>query len=159
MNDNVSKIKDSIYLVLRVALGIIFIAASWDKIKDPKAFADVVENYQILPAVLVNPVAIVLPWVEAVCGVLLISGRLTKGSVLITDILMVIFISAFIFNIYRGLDISCGCFSLSLQAKKGSYILYIIRDLFILAAGLWVLYHTVKKDRLKIHNADDGRFQ
>ena len=126
-------------------LGIVFVWASWNKILDPEGFARIIQNYRILPPVLVNPIALMLPWIEAVCGLLLITGYLVKGSALIVDILLIIFMLAFIINLYRGVDIGCGCFTLSLQATKGSY-LYLIRDLLILCTGLWIFYYRMKTD-------------
>ncbi|MDH3555163.1 MAG: DoxX family membrane protein, partial [Deltaproteobacteria bacterium] len=51
-------------LVLRIVLGWVFIYASLDKIRHPDLFAEAVYNYQLLPEVAVNLVAICLPWVE-----------------------------------------------------------------------------------------------
>jgi uncharacterized membrane protein YphA (DoxX/SURF4 family) len=111
-----------IYLILRVGLGVVFIWASWGKIADPAAFARVVQNDQILPLALVNPTAVILPWVEAVCGVCLITGVLTRGSLLLFNGLMAVFTLALAWNAWRGLDTGCGCFSVALQADKGRYL-------------------------------------
>ncbi len=128
-----------IYFILRITLGIVFIWASWNKILNPEGFARIIQNYSILPPVLIIPAALILPWIEAVCGLFLITGYLIKGSALIVDLLMIIFIFAFIINLYREIDITCGCFSLSLQATQRTYF-YILRDLLILCTGLWILF-------------------
>ncbi|MGB6376886.1 MAG: MauE/DoxX family redox-associated membrane protein, partial [Syntrophobacteria bacterium] len=47
-------------LVLRMVLGCVFIYASLDKIRHPDLFAEAVYNYQLLPEVAVNLVAICL---------------------------------------------------------------------------------------------------
>jgi uncharacterized membrane protein YphA (DoxX/SURF4 family) len=105
----------------------------------------IILSYQILPQQMVNPVAILLPWVEAACGICLLSGYLVKGSVLIVDILMIIFILALTFNIYRGVDVACGCFSVAAHGEKIT-IFTIARDLSLLAVGLWILYYRLKTD-------------
>jgi hypothetical protein len=51
--------------------------------------------------------------------------------------MMVVFIGIGFFNIYRGLDIACGCFSLSAK-EPSSIVLNTVRDVAILT-GLWVL--------------------
>lgn len=141
-----SEIRESrIYLLIRVLLGILFLWASWEKILHPEGFAVAVRNYALLPEVLIHPVALLLPWVEAFCGVMLITGRLVKGSAFIVDILMVIFILAFIINLYRGVDISCGCFSVAETAPPGNYFYYLTRDFIILAAGIWLLWYDIRK--------------
>ena len=67
---------------------------------------------------MVNLIAIILPWIELTCGLLLILGLLTKGSVFIIDSLLFIFILALGFNLYRGFDISCGWFTLSQESDN-----------------------------------------
>ena len=133
-----------VYTALRILIGIIFIWASWDKILNPKDFADIIHNYRILPASLINPAAILLPCTEALCGILLITDIYSKGSALIIDIMMIMFIFLFIFNIYRGLDISCGCFTTSSHIKKGSQIMHIARDMLILIPSIMILFYSRK---------------
>ena len=47
--------------VCRIVLGAVFIAASYNKILDPEAFAVAIFRYQILPGVLINLAALALP--------------------------------------------------------------------------------------------------
>jgi len=89
----------------------------------------------------VNPTAVILPWIEAVCGICLITGVLAHGSLLIFNGLMAVFTLALIWNVWRGIDTECGCFSVAVQADKGRYLEYILRDLAILGAGMWVLWY------------------
>jgi len=131
---------EHLYVALRIMLGIVFVWASWNKIADPEGFALIIQNYRILPPVLVNPASLILPWIEAACGILLITGYLVKGSVFIIDILLIIFMLAFVINIFRGIDVGCGCFSLTLKETKGLY-LYVIRDLLLLCIGLWIFLY------------------
>jgi uncharacterized membrane protein YphA (DoxX/SURF4 family) len=126
-------------LLLRTLLGLVFLYAAAGKIIDPQGFARTIGNYQILPAALIPPAAVVLPWIEAACGLLLITGFFVQAGALIVNALMVVFIAAFAFNLYRGIDISCGCFTTVAQPVRGDQLLYILRDAAILAAGLWVM--------------------
>lgn len=137
-----------VYYVLRVLLGIIFIWASWQKILDPEAFSRIVANYRLLPAIFVPPVSLFLPWLEAACGLMLVSGYLVRGSLLIVDSLLVVFLLIFVINIFRGVDISCGCFSLSLQAGK-SALPYLLRDSLFLLVGAWLFFYKARKDQLQ----------
>ena len=45
-----------------------------------------------------------------------------------------------------AVDIGCGCFSLSTEARNSTY-LYVIRDIGIFALGLWVLFFKIQSDR------------
>lgn len=124
------------YLSARLILGVIFIYASYDKILHPKAFAEVVYNYQILPDALINVTAIFLPWLEMLMGVFLIVGFWMPGSVMWCNILLVVYIGALCFNLARGLDVNCGCFS----TTKGSSISIetILWDVFFLAFSVYL---------------------
>ena len=99
------------YHGVRIILGVIFIYASYDKISHPKAFAEVVYNYQILPNKLINLTAIFLPWFEIMIGVFLIVGFWMLGTVIWCNTLLVAYTGALGFNLARGLDVNCGCFS------------------------------------------------
>jgi uncharacterized membrane protein YphA (DoxX/SURF4 family) len=121
----------------RILLGGVFVWASWGKILDPKAFAQAIANYQIASSALISPAALILPWIELVCGTCLILNRWTGGSALICVLLLVVFIAALGFNIHRGVDISCGCFTLD-EGAPGRMWLYLARDtvLLIIAIGI-----------------------
>lgn len=135
-----------VHAILRIGIGIIFIWASYDKILNPAGFERIIQNYRILPEILIKPVAIILPWVEALAGLLLISGFFIKGAALLINFMMLIFMAAFMLNLYRGIDISCGCFTQSAEIAKSMYY-YLLRDLLILSAGVWVFIYKLKTDK------------
>jgi uncharacterized membrane protein YphA (DoxX/SURF4 family) len=122
----------------RIILGFIFIYASWDKILEPAAFAQSIVNYQILPEVLIAPSAMFLPWLELVCGICLIINRWTGGSAMIVTALIVIFMAAMGYNIYRGMDVACGCFTLD-QSVPTNMWLDLLRDVIFLIMGISAL--------------------
>lgn len=121
----------------RVILGIIFLAASLGKIADPAGFAEIIKNYQILPEFIINETAVILPFLELILAIMLISGAFLKGSTLISFLILISFTASLIFNMARGLDVNCGCFTTSVDTLiKPNYIYYIIRDLiFIFISG------------------------
>ena len=135
-------------LLVRTGLGVVFIWASLDKIGHPGEFASIIDNYRILPAAAVNLTALVLPWVEFICGLLLLSGRWVPGAALTIDLLLLIFTLATGSNLYRGLDVNCGCFSVS-PAAGSENALNLVRNILLLAAGLWLLIYTARKSDLK----------
>ena len=62
-------------LLLRIALGAVFVYAAWLKLRDPwQMFAMSIDSYQLLPMWAVRVVARTLPWVELLLGMLLIAG-------------------------------------------------------------------------------------
>jgi uncharacterized membrane protein YphA (DoxX/SURF4 family) len=122
----------------RLILGVIFIYASYDKILNPKAFAQVVYNYQILPDDLINVTAIFLPWLEMLTGVFLIVGFWIPGAAIWCNFLFVVYIGVLCFNLARGLNVNCGCFS----TTEGSSISIktILWDVAFLALSVYLLF-------------------
>ena len=127
-------------IVARLILAGIFIYASLDKIAHPAAFAKDVYNYQILPDALINLTALVLPWLELFLGLCLLAGIWLPGAVLTVNGLMVVFLAALVFNLARGLDINCGCFSTGSEAPAMSAGWYLLRDAGFLAVGIFLFY-------------------
>ena len=128
-------------LISRLVLGGIFTYASFDKILHPFEFAEVVYNYQLLPDVLVNLASLFLPWLELLVGLSLILGIWLPGAVLICNALLLIFFTTLLFNMARGLDIDCGCFTTSIGPSSGGHMLwYLFRDGFFLFVGLFLFF-------------------
>jgi putative oxidoreductase len=132
-----ARISPYIALAFRVVLGCMFLYTGVVHALDPKGFADAVANYRILPAVLVNPFAMALPFVEMITGIALILGIFIPGSSLIIAGLLFVFALALGIALFKGLDISCGCFTTSKEAQSISWI-YLVRDLSLLAMAVFV---------------------
>ena len=113
-------------LVMRLVLGGIFVWASIYKILDPAAFAGVIHNYQLLPDGFINGFAVTLPWLELLLGCFLIFGAWLPGAVVLSNLLLLVFLGALVFNVARGLDIHCGCFTSDTigNPKTASYLLH-----------------------------------
>lgn len=133
---------------VRLALGIVFVYASVDKILNPAAFAQAVYNYQILPDLLINLTAIVLPWTELFLGLCLILGLWLPGATFLSTLLLITFFGALLFNTARGLNIDCGCFSSTDGTLSDISIgWYVLRDGGFLLLALYLFSHFfVKKD-------------
>lgn len=128
----------TVTIAVRILLGAIFLFSSVGKIADPEAFHAVVINYRLLPPSLVTATAVIFPWIEALCGLALILGRYEKGAALLVSTMMIVFIGIGFYNGYRGLNIACGCFSLTAKAPS-SIAVNTLRNMAILMAGAWVL--------------------
>jgi uncharacterized membrane protein YphA (DoxX/SURF4 family) len=105
-------------LFLRVALGLVFILASIDKIQNPDEFAKAIAYYRLLPYEFIHGIAIVLPWMEIVTGSLLLLGIWTRANALLASSMLLVFIFAIGQALWRYLDISCGCFTTAPGADK-----------------------------------------
>jgi putative oxidoreductase len=122
--------------ILRGILGALFVAASWDKIVHPARFVEDVANYGLLPPLLVNLFALVLPWVEMIAGLFLILGFFSRSSSLTLVLLLVSFIIAISIILIRGYQIPCGCFGPDEELGLKT----LLRDLGMLAMGLQIFF-------------------
>jgi uncharacterized membrane protein YphA (DoxX/SURF4 family) len=101
----------NLVLALRLFLGFVFIYAAVHKIVYPPGFAKEVMAYKILPAALVNLMAIFLPWLELLTGVALLAGRWTRTAATVVAALLAVFTVAIAVRGFRdGWDFRCGCF-------------------------------------------------
>jgi uncharacterized membrane protein YphA (DoxX/SURF4 family) len=125
--------------LLRIALGVVFIAASLDKIMNPQNFAVNIANYRLIPYQWINVVAIILPWVEIITGSLLVMGIWTGANALLGSGLLFVFSIAILQALFRNLDISCGCFSTDPGAHKMTRWTF-FWDLIWLSWGLAVVF-------------------
>ena len=135
-----------IALLCRVILGIVLIYASIDKIVHPAEFAKAIGNYNVLPFGLENLLGIVLPVLELLVGTCLVLGIMIDGAAIIAAGMMVVFIIAIRQALFRGIDINCGCFKVTVE--NGGHqvgIRRIIEDFIYLGMALMVLSRGEKK--------------
>jgi len=131
-------------VLARLVLGGIFIYASLDKIAQPLQFAKIIENYKILPLSLVTLSALVLPWLEFLAGFCLVAGLWKRSAAILLFLLLLTFIMALGINAFRGINLSCGCFSTSATDTENVYVL-IFRDLLLLLPGLLIIFFNREK--------------
>ena len=154
-------LKNKIILnILKITLGFLFIIASIGKIISPEKFLNDVNSYALLPFFIVPLFAYILPWIEFFCGLLLILDIYVKSVSLIINGLLIMFLGAIIIDVYRGIDISCGCFDF-LIPEQHIGIVTISRDLVMLTIGVILMffdenkvnfYGLIKKDKKSINN-------
>lgn len=69
---------DRIVLVLRIGLGLVFLAAGGLKIGHTEEFASEIAGFQLLPHALIAPLALLLPFLELMIGIYLVLGLFTR---------------------------------------------------------------------------------
>ncbi len=138
MTSRLLRLPRAVGLLLRLVIGVTFVYASLDKIANPEGFAQAIFYYRMLPAVLLHPFALYLPWLELVAGLALILGVARRGSALLIALMTAMFIVAIMAALARGLDISCGCFDTDSGHSVGADLLW--RDALLLAGCFLLLF-------------------
>ena len=123
---------------LRLFIGCTFIFASWHKIVSPDQFATILYGYAVFPRQFINVLAIVMPFVELVCGISLITGLLKRSSLLLINAMLIGFVFLISFNLIRGHGFDCGCFSLGDSKGTWSSVWLLVRDLVMLGVGIYL---------------------
>lgn len=100
-------------LVVRLALGCLFLWSSLPKIRQPYDFLSSVYNYELVGPKLGVLVAMVLPWLELLVGICLVGGIFISGALLASIGMAAMFTFVLAWSLYQDLEISCGCFSAS----------------------------------------------
>lgn len=75
--------KATLALMARLVLGGAFVFYGWHKIAHPEEFLKALRGYDVFPVSppeVMNCVAVILPWVEVICGALLLLGAWLRSA-------------------------------------------------------------------------------
>jgi uncharacterized membrane protein YphA (DoxX/SURF4 family) len=130
--------------VARLLLAAVWAWAAIAKIADPDAAVRAVRAYQLLPELLVRPVAWGLPFAELALAILLAAGLATRLAAVCSAVLLGLFMIAIAAAWARGLQIHCGCFggggpATGVDARD--YLGELVRDAGLLAVALLLAWH------------------
>jgi uncharacterized membrane protein YphA (DoxX/SURF4 family) len=129
----------NLVFITRLVLGCLFIYASLDKIIHPLSFAQILHHYRMMPPWSINIWAVTLPWIEAMAGILLIIGYRARGANLIIGGLLAMFVAVLAITAFRGINVSCGCFSTSIEVKS-NLVYRILEDVGMIILFLHVFF-------------------
>lgn len=125
----------------RLVLAGVFLAAAAPKLADPASFAAAIANYRAFPDALVNLVATLVPALELV-GALALLTPWRRGAALLLGALLLGFTALLAISLARGIDVACGCFGgAAEQASAGDPVspLHLLRNVGLLALVALVL--------------------
>lgn len=133
-------ISTTLYWMARIFFGGLFVYSSLHKIFDPLGFAKIIYNYQMTPSYFINLIAITMPYVELLCGLMLIFGVFRIGALATIEFLLVFFTIIIGINILRGIDFTCGCFSNSTeQSFWNRPIISFLKNFVLIAVGAYLI--------------------
>lgn len=93
-------------VLIRWALAAYFLYSGYVKVDDTVVFLKNIRLYHLLPEsppIFLNASAVILPWLEIVCGLALLAGVMTRGAALNLAMMLAVFTPAIFL---RGLAIS-----------------------------------------------------
>jgi putative oxidoreductase len=124
-------VERSLIGLVRATIGGVFLFSGVFKFWDIFAFASAVDGFDILPRFLVFPAAIVLPTLEACCGLSMVTAVGHHTAEAILAFLTLCFSLAIGLDLLRGVVVPCGCFGNILQDSIGPGAL--VRDVILCA--------------------------
>lgn len=109
-------------LIARLVVGLTFVSMGAAKIEDPVVFLKLIREYGMLPEQppwMLNSTAVVLPWLEVLCGVALVFGVAVRGTALVLVGMLAVFTTAIAVRAlgvmdaegiaYCAVAFDCGC--------------------------------------------------
>jgi uncharacterized membrane protein YphA (DoxX/SURF4 family) len=118
------------------SVGGIFITAGVMKLQDPKAFARIISQYDLVPEGLLPVIAMGLPGLEVVAGIGLVCA--IPGSLGVIFGLLMLFVSVLWYGILKDPDVDCGCFSAEELKAQGELWKALYRDLLMIGASAFL---------------------
>lgn len=132
---------NTLTIIVRIAIGLLFVYSSIFKIIDPSSFADSIAQYRILSDNLLPYAAIAIPYIELFAGICLLLGFNIRPAAMAGIILMLVFIIAIIINLAQARTFECGCFELShLGISETIGWGLMVRDI-VITVLLWSLFY------------------
>ncbi len=125
-------------LTARWFLALTFFYACYSKIFDPGYFAKIIYGYDFFPEYTINLMAIIVPWLELIAALSLISGIYLRSGALLITAMLILYIIVLSINLVRGYQFDCGCFPAD-SSHIGSTPWLLIRDVFYLILGFFIL--------------------
>lgn len=96
--------------VLRLLLGGTLIVAGVLKVGHSASLAESIAGFRLLPAAVVGPLAIALPYFELLLGAYLVFGLFTRVAATIAAAQFAIYAGAIASAVIRHIPAGCGCF-------------------------------------------------
>lgn len=96
--------------VIALGLALLLLFAAWHKLAAQAEFLAVLRGYELLPAVLLRPVAALIPLAEIALAVAWLTGEARVLVAAATAALLLAYAAAIAINLHRGrVQIDCGC--------------------------------------------------
>ena len=131
----------------RVLLGAVFLVAGALKIAHPVDFHSDLLAYDVpLPDVVFRLVAVVLPWLEAICGAALLATVWTETAGAVVTAMCLAFVVMLGQAVMRGLELTCGCLGPEDEGWFDRPGVALIRAAVLLVGSVWLWLNPTEND-------------
>jgi putative oxidoreductase len=117
----------------RLVVGGVFLYAGVHKLLAPDTFAQDIANYQAFPHWTWNLAAAIVPVTEVLGALAVLTGFKRRAGAIVLGALNVAFICLIVSVMWRGIDLSCGCFGAVAEADAVGWPM-LLRDLALMLA-------------------------
>lgn len=125
-------------LLATIFVALVLATAAFFKLRHQDEFQGVVENYRLLPAVMVPSFARTLPWLELLVAVALLIPLLQAVAAWVAAMLFLMFALALAINVGRGRTyIDCGCVRRPTSASRIG-MFHVVRALALAGVSLYI---------------------
>lgn len=97
-------------LIARLLLGGLLVVAAALKVGHPEQLAAAIAGFRLLPAMVVGPLALALPYFELLLGGYLIAGAFVRAAAVVASAQFVVYAGAIASAVVRNIPAQCGCF-------------------------------------------------
>jgi len=139
----------AVLTAFKILIGLVFILSSVTKVFEPAEFSKSIGSYKMVPEIFLYPMAVVIPWLQLICGILMILDVYSKSTALILSGLLGVYTIAITQAWLRGFDMDCGCFDLMIGLPDKVGIFAIIRDLVMLGMTACIFFFS--EDKISFH--------
>jgi len=94
----------------RVLLGGLLLIAGALKVAHPADLAASIAGFRLLPAAVVGPLALALPYLEILLGAYLVVGLFTRFAAIVCALQFAVYAAAIASAVLRHIPANCGCF-------------------------------------------------
>jgi uncharacterized membrane protein YphA (DoxX/SURF4 family) len=101
---------DAAVFCLRLAIGGLLLIAGALKVGHAPELASAIAGFRLLPAALVGPLALGLPFFELVLGFYLVLGLFTRIAAVVACLQFLVYAAAVASAVIRHIPADCGCF-------------------------------------------------
>ena len=139
---------NAIGFIARFGLAAVWLWSGTVKLLNPLDSRQAIAAYELLPDGVIDPLAVALPALELVLGLMLLFGVFLRVAAVASAIILIGFIAGVASAWARGLSIDCGCFGgggYDADAGPATYLTSIGRDILFLVMAAWTAWRPFER--------------